>query len=127
MATIVYDQGAIWDSPLLEYCMIPPLLAVPVCGPNVELADADDALQLVEMDHAPALLYQRDGSIWLQALAVRDAAATTKSRSLADAIARTGGSPGKTIKVVVLRPIKHPEANGEGGTDDEQTGLFSPS
>lgn len=108
-AALVYDLGTYWPSPLLHYCMASPLLAEPACGPDVELATADDAVALVEMDQAPALLYQRDGSIWLQALQVQDVVATTKNRSLADAVAITGGSPGKTIKVVVMRPVEPPE------------------
>lgn len=116
-AALVYDLGTIWGSPLLRYCMASPLVAEPTCGPDVELTTADNAMVLVEMDKAPALLYQRDGSIWLQALAVREVAATTKSRSLADAVAITGGSPGKTIKVAILRPIEHQEdeeVDGDG-------------
>lgn len=112
-AMLAYDLGTEWRSPLLGYCMAAPLLAEPVCGPDVELATADDAMVLVEMGKAPALLYQRDGSIWLQALEIRDVAATVKHRHLADAVAVTGGSPGKTIKVTILRPQERKEGEEE--------------
>lgn len=116
-AMVVYDLGTYWQSPLLGYCMAPPLLAEPVCGPDVELATADDATALVELGTAPVLLYQRNGSIWLQALEIRDVAASVKHRHLADAVAVTGGSPGKTIKVAILRSPDHKDEEEEVADD----------
>lgn len=120
-AALVYDLDTDWKSRSPRYCMGAPLASEPACGPDVELATADNAMVLVEMDKAPALIYQRDGSIWLQNLAVHEVAAATKSRSQVDAVAITGGSPGKTIKVAILRPIEHPEEvddNAENDTSD---------
>lgn len=112
---LVYLQGTLWDSPLMTYSVGNPLFAEPVCGPDVVLADVGEAAMLVEHNMAPVLLYQRDGSIWLQRLSVHDVAATVKAQRLADGVAITGGSPGKTIKVATLRTAGSMEGGDGGG------------
>lgn len=116
-AVIVYDLDTIGRSGRWNE-VAPPLTAEPVSGPDVQLTTADTGLELVEMDQAPAILYQRAGSIWLQALKVNEVAVTTKSHRLADAVAVTGGSPGKTIKIMTLRAPKREEED-EVGKDAE--------
>lgn len=116
-AVIVYDLDTIGRSGRWSE-VAPTLTAEPVSGPDVQLATADTGLELVEMDQAPAILYQRAGSIWLQALKVNEVAATTKSRRLADAVAVTGGSPGKTVKIVTLRTLEREE--GEKVEEDAE-------
>lgn len=106
-ACVVYLRGSYPDSPLIDVAVGNPLLQEPVCGPDVELTSVGTEAALVEYDRDPALIYHRDGNIYLQRLKVIQVAAPTKSSKLADALAATGGSSGDTVKIVSL-PIPWP-------------------